>query len=213
MSRIKVALSLLFFFNINLCNAEKLTCIGNSITLHPPKVDIGWNGNWGMAASAQAKDYCHILGSKLSKLQDINLSVEAVNISKLENSPFVTIKQLSSINFSSDYIVIFLGDNLKMDGLEDIKTFSDRINLLLNKIDFAKSKVFIVGTWWYKKDIDKVLLDIALSKQAKFVSLKGLANEKKNLANFEQNHINKGVGLHPSDIGMEHIANAIMQQF
>ena len=31
--------------------------VGNSITLHGPRPQIGWTNNWGMAASARDKDY------------------------------------------------------------------------------------------------------------------------------------------------------------
>ena len=44
----------------------KVLFLGNSITKHGPKADIDWSGNWGMAASAEAKDYVHLVTKALT---------------------------------------------------------------------------------------------------------------------------------------------------
>ena len=42
---------------------KKVLFLGNSITKHGPKADIDWSGNWGMAASEEAKDDVFALAS------------------------------------------------------------------------------------------------------------------------------------------------------
>ena len=47
--------------------------VGNSITLHGPRPQIGWTNNWGMAATARDKDYVHLLQKKMILRQMENL--------------------------------------------------------------------------------------------------------------------------------------------
>ena len=47
---------------------NKVLFLGNSITRHGPKADIGWTRDWGMAATSEDKDYVHLLGRQLAKV-------------------------------------------------------------------------------------------------------------------------------------------------
>lgn len=214
--KILKALFIIFTFVLSsICNAESLTCIGNSMTIHLPKADIGWDGRWGMAASSQITDYCHVLAKKITERKGVQITAEPINVSQLENLSISLdqIKNLNDIDYSSEYIVIYLGDNFKGISPNEMKAFSERVNYLLQKIDIKRSRVFILGTWWTRADIDKLLMDIAMQNRITFVSLKGLSSVDTNLGKYKNPMINAGVGAHPNDIGMEKIAEAIMQRF
>ena len=45
--------------------AFKILIYGNSIALHGPAPKIGWERNWGMAASAREKDFAHLVVADL----------------------------------------------------------------------------------------------------------------------------------------------------
>ena len=40
---------------------RRVLFVGNSITLHSARPEIGWHGDWGMAASDAAHDYLHLV--------------------------------------------------------------------------------------------------------------------------------------------------------
>lgn len=199
----------------SICNAEVLTCIGNSMTIHLPKADIGWDGSWGMAASSKSTDYCHLIADKISDRKSIAITVNPINISQIENLsiPLDQIKNLNSINYNSEYIVIYLGDNFKGTSISEMKAFTERMNYLIQKIDSKRSRVFVLGTWWTRVNVDKLLMDIAIENKITFVSLKGLSSVESNLGKYKNPIINAGVGAHPNDTGMEKIAEAIMHRF
>ena len=68
---------------------NRILFLGNSITRHGPKEAIGWNGNWGMAASSLDKDYVHILLRSLAEITGSTpeFMTEGITISRSITTP------------------------------------------------------------------------------------------------------------------------------
>ena len=45
----------------------RLAFFGNSITSHSPSPDIGWQGDWGMAASMESLDYVNQTANRMDR--------------------------------------------------------------------------------------------------------------------------------------------------
>src|SRR6187399_1258250 len=65
----------------------KVLFLGNSITLHGPAPDIGWKGNWGMAASEKHLDYVHLLVADIAKTAGAPPRIMVRNIAAFERGP------------------------------------------------------------------------------------------------------------------------------
>ena len=93
----------------------KILFLGNSITLHGPAQDIGWSGNWGMAASAAEKDYVHLLIARLKDAAGGQPQVMVKNVADFERE-FATYDVAAglrdAIDFQADVIVIAIGENV-----------------------------------------------------------------------------------------------------
>jgi len=48
-------------------SGKRIMFLGNSITLHGIAPHIGWNNFWGMAASAEERDYVHLMEKEILK--------------------------------------------------------------------------------------------------------------------------------------------------
>ena len=116
-------------------NADiKLLFLGNSITRHGKAENLGWGGDWGMAASSKENDYVHKLISKFCQ-KGIKVSVCIANLSDWErtrNMDLLFTKYLSALRFNADYVIVRLGENACPD--KYLSEF-ERIRTMLRRID------------------------------------------------------------------------------
>lgn len=185
---------------------ERLLILGNSITWRTPSADLEWAGNWGMAASSQASDFSHVLGSMLESSQNgQKLVVYPRNISDLEISPESF--DFSRLGFVKEFrpsaVVVFLGDNVKKNTQAFEKQYKQLLSILIGR---SSANVYCVSTWWVIENIDNLISKACVANGGKFINIKGVSALPGMKADSLGKFSNPGVAAHPSDEGMKAIA-------
>jgi len=201
----------IFFFGCNNDLSLKeynVYYLGNSITLHGPNPDIGWIGNWGMAATSEENDYVHKLNKKLDNEYKNNYRINygVRNIANWERDFSTKIDALELNNI--DLLIIRLGENVDEDYALN-NNYYEALNSLINRFKGNNTQVIITDNFWpsvYKDNIQKTA---AIDNNYYFVQINDLCSNAENMALGQFEH--SGVAMHPSDIGMENIALRIFE--
>ena len=189
------------------CATTKILVVGNSITRHGPLAEIGWNNDWGMAASALEKDYVHRLYSKLKEDgKNVYMRIRQCSfweISYLKKEDILSYYDQER-EFEADIVVFRLGENVPD---ADKPYFKDALRRFISHI-CPKGKVVFTTCFWKNEIIDEAIEDVA--KERGDICINGnFAVEAKNMALGQFEH--GGVAAHPSDEGMEATAQAIYE--
>jgi hypothetical protein len=182
---------------------HRILFLGNSLTLHPPSPSIGWTGNWGMAASAAVNDYAHVVTTRIP-----GAVLEAVNISALETDPaqFDPASIDSSLARSPDLVVVELGDNAT-----DASAFQSAYAALITHIAAGgTATILCTSTWWHSPPIDRVIRETSIAAGALYADIGALYADPVNRASAERSFQDPGIGIHPGDAGMKHIADVLL---
>ena len=95
--------------------SQKILFLGNSITLHSPAPDIGWTGNWGMAASSEDKDYVHLVTAGLAKSFGSPPKTMVRNVAGFERE-YATFEASTKLKeeteFGAGIIIVAIGENV-----------------------------------------------------------------------------------------------------
>lgn len=183
---------------------HRILILGNSITLHGPSPEIGWLGDWGMAATSAAHDYAHVVAAHIP-----DAALEIRNISTLETNPelFALHSLDSSLAKAPDLVIIELGDNAR-----DASTFRTAYQALIGRIVAAQpARILCTTTWWGNDTIDAVVRSACGGTTARVVEIGDLYTNPLNRAASERSSLDSGVAIHPGDRGMTQLADAILR--
>lgn len=185
----------------------KILILGNSITEHGSAPNIGWYGDWGMAASSREKDFVHVLMDMLqTHYSDIEWDFRYKNIAGWEANFEYDFSSDELIHYQPDILIIRLGENVK-DNYAQASDYEGSLEKLINTFKSPNSHVVITDNFWPSVYRDSIQERVALKNNYTFVDLTSLSQDSRNQAVglFD----NGGVAAHPSDFGMRNIASRI----
>lgn len=185
---------------------NKILILGNSITFHAEKPEIGWCGRHGMAASSAEKDYVHILFRLLSDKRPCRMMIRQAACWETDWEKFDLNLFLSLREFAADAILFRLGENIvntERSGL------TDAIEKLINFVNPKKSPVFYTTCFWRRALADEAIRAAAERSESTLIELNDLGDCAENKAVGLFRH--EGVAAHPGDLGMERIAARIYE--
>lgn len=185
----------------------KILFLGNSITRHGKAENLGWHGDWGMAASAKDNDYVHKLISKFYR-KGIKVSCCIANLSDWERTRDMNLlssKYLAALRFNADYVIVRLGENACLDKyLSEFELCYGELTDLFSK---SGAKIVLTDLFWEYEPFDNFVAELAKERGYAFAEIHDLGNDDEMKAAGKFSH--NGVAAHPGDKGMNEIAERI----
>ena len=193
---------------------QKVLIVGDSITNHGPKADIGWTTHWGMAASAMERDYAHLFLAKVAAAQN---GMAPDSLIFAEGGGKITDKVNFLDRFKAyqpDLAVIQLGEN--DNDTVTPEGFQAPYERILQAVREGNPKVAILccGVWSPPSGNavkDGFIRNACQKYNAMFVDLGAVNKDPVNKAGgeFPGRYAHNGVAWHPGDKGMQGYADAL----
>jgi hypothetical protein len=199
-----------------LADVRKILFLGNSITRHGPNADLGWHGDWGMAASAPGNDYVHLVTAAVAKQAGREPEILTRNIADFERGYAtydVAEKLKGPFAFDADLVVLAIGENVPdFASPEEGSKFQAGVAAILEGVRSGGKRPIIVvrSCFWPVEAKDERLRAAAKDAGAIFVDVGDIGRDPANAARSERPYKHDGVAAHPGDRGMKAIADAIV---
>lgn len=193
---------------------KKVLIIGNSITRHAPAPEIGWYGDWGMAASEPSKDFVNILMDSIRTYRpEVEFLITNKGVTFERTYDTYNIEQVFKEiqEFGADLVILRIGENI--DNLSvDEKGFKVAYQTFANYFHKAPEYPLIsVASFWHKPSTTRIMREVSLENDYHFIDLDSIRSQNSGttaIGLFENN----GVAIHPEDKGMALIAERIWDE-
>ena len=204
---------------INWSEPHHVLVLGNSITWHPYKPEIGWRSEHGMAASRPEKDFCHVLEQRLKSLNS-QTTVTGINMAEWENTfSHEYERMMGDAVKGKDMIIIRMSENVHFNR----ERFGEELEELIGYCRSITQAIVLCGCVWKDKVLEKAIRKLARQHKMPFVPLAQIMDgHPETNAHLGDTFVDINGDLytidspfictHPNDKGMEMIAEAIYKQ-
>ena len=187
----------------------RILFVGNSITCHGIKPEIGWLNHWGMAASKRENDYVHLCISKIRETRPRAAFCICQAWQWEADYKNGSAKQQlyeAARSFHADIIVMRVVENCAVDAC-DREIFIQEYDSLIRYLNpDGKAKVILTTGFW-RHPADALIREYAQDRKMQLCELGDLGEQDEMKAVGQFAH--EGVANHPGDLGMRMIAERI----
>ena len=201
----------IFFFG-NPEGSPRIMFVGNSVTKHEPKPDIGWEGRWGMAASAMDKDYVH---RTVARVEETGVSaayciVQAAIWERTYRDCDYDKHFGPARAFKPDIIICVISANIP-DAEFEHEAFVENMGKLHRYLaDGCDVKIIQTSSAFNNERKSVAIEDYMNRVGGDYVYISDLPKSEENLAIGKFWH--SGIQYHPGDLGMDRISERIFDK-
>ena len=199
---------------LNNMKANRILFFGNSITICAPAPSIGWNNDWGMAASAAQSDYVHVLTKDVAQAAGGTPAIMATYNARFEwnyNSGYDWSSLQPQLDFKPDIVIVAIGENVApLSTPQADDDFASAFTKLLNRFKSNGNPAIFVRSSFIADPTHGVMQQVANATGAVYVDQTWIGNDRRNHAYSEPYYANRNAfNGHPGDRGMAVIAGSL----
>ena len=192
--------------------------LGNSLTYTGVPEEEPDKTPRGLTSTAKEKDYVHLLVKRISQEKKVNITYSLTNIADFERhfteSPLDFSRFGNATEQNPDYVIFQIGENVSKDDLLAHKDlFIERYSEAV--AHFSDAVRIVCLPWWQDAQKNMLITQVAINAKAYLVDISHLGSgaDKQNFAESYKKYKKPGVGTHPSDYGMQNIADCLWTVF
>lgn len=191
---------------------KRILFVGNSITRHGILPGIGWHKDCGMAASGVEKDYVHIVIKEVSKaIDDAEFCIcQVANWERQYKNGEETLHLYEvARDFDADIIIMRCIENCPQENF-DHEVFSEQYKILIDYLNASGNAEVILtsGFWNHIGDVNIERIAKENGYKYRYLGDLGENDDMKAIGLYEHS----GVANHPGDLGMQAIADRILNE-